>query len=66
MNRLTRAVELTKARVLELEAAYLECTLEICDTHDELVTALREHIAGNKKQCQEIRDEVGQWEADRN
>lgn len=69
MDEIHRAVELAKARTLELDAAYLEIIVEKAETqksYASLAARIREAVAMMKDQCREIRATVAQHEPDRN
>lgn len=68
MDEIARAVEMTKARVLELGAAILEIAVETEASRDyeTLAKRIREIAVDMKDQCREIRATVAQHEPDRN
>jgi hypothetical protein len=69
MDAITRAVELAKARALEIDAAYLAIILEKAEAtknFEDFAARIREAVAMMKDQCQEIRAAVAQHEPDRN
>lgn len=69
MDEITRAVELTKARVLELDAALLEIAVgkaEASQDYGALAKRIREIAATMRGQCREIRAVVMQHMPDRN
>lgn len=65
MDDLTRAVELTKARILELHSAYLLCLLHTKDaptTFEGLKAAIVQSSDDFKAQAMEIREQVARNE----
>lgn len=67
MDELTRAVELTKAVVMGLDAALLEVTLVVTPRdYEALATRIREIVADLKDQGRAIRATVAQHEPGRN
>ena len=69
MDEITRAVELSKARTLELDAAILEIAVDKVEAsrdYEILAKRVREIVVLMKDQCREIRGTVAQHEPDRN
>jgi signal transduction histidine kinase len=69
MDEITRAVELTKARMLELDAAIIEIAVETAEAsrdYEALAKRVCEIAATMKDQCREIRAAVAQYEPGRN
>lgn len=58
MDAIERASELSKARTLELDAAFLEIVCQKFDTVEQLKAAVLEVASANRKLASEIRAEV--------
>jgi hypothetical protein len=66
MDEITRAVELTKARLLEIDAALLSIAVDKCpQDYESLAKRIREIAVDMKEQCREIRATVAQHEPNR-
>lgn len=69
MDETTRAVELAKARMLELDAAIVEIALEEAEASGDyrgLAKRIREIVTMMKSQCLEFRAAVAQYDPGRN
>jgi hypothetical protein len=63
MDDITRAVELTKARMLEIQAAYLTIMVghkDVPKTYEGLKTAIEKAVREWKEQCQAIRYNIAE------
>jgi len=63
MDEITRAVELTKARMLEIQAAYLTIMVnhkDVPKTHEGLKAAIEEAVREWQEQCQTIRYNIAE------
>lgn len=63
IDDLTRAVELTKARMLEIQAAYMTILInhkDIPQTHEGLKNAIKEAVLEWQEQCRNIRYNVAE------
>jgi hypothetical protein len=63
IDDLTRAVELTKARMLEIQAAYMTILInhkDIPQTHEGLKETIKKTILEWQEQCRTIRHNVAE------
>lgn len=66
MDELTRAVELTKARILELDAAAIRIICSKAASHQELKDEMLKLASSMEEQRDEIRVEVAEHDPGRN
>ena len=66
MDEVTKAVELTKAKMLELNAAAIRIICSKATTHEELETELLKLAAQMEEQRDEIRVDVAEQDPGRN